>query len=89
MRSRPVIPMIGRRVTVPWRLGEYAVAAGDPISMSILLVHHREDIYPDPFSFRPERWVGRKPDTYGGSRSAAASAAAWAPRWPWPSSGRC
>ena len=24
MRSRPVIPMIGRRVTVPWRLGEYA-----------------------------------------------------------------
>ncbi len=64
MRSRPVIPIIGRRVTVPWRLGEYAVAAGDPISMSILLVHHREDIYPDPFSFRPERWEGVKPDTY-------------------------
>ena len=31
MRSRPVIPMIGRRVTVPWRLGEYAVPAS-PIS---------------------------------------------------------
>ena len=26
MRSRPVIPMIGRRVTVPWQLGEYARA---------------------------------------------------------------
>src|SRR3954447_22098680 len=25
MRSRPVIPMIGRRVKVPWQLGEYAV----------------------------------------------------------------
>ena len=25
MRSRPVIPIIGRRVTVPWRLGDYAV----------------------------------------------------------------
>ena len=24
MRSRPVIPMIGRRVMVPWRLGAYA-----------------------------------------------------------------
>ncbi len=33
MRSRPVIPMIGRRVTVPWQLGDYGVepdtAGGD------------------------------------------------------------
>jgi cytochrome P450 len=64
MRSRPVIPMIGRRVTVPWRLGDYAVPADTPIAMSILLVHHREDLYPDPFAFRPERWVGHKPGTY-------------------------
>jgi cytochrome P450 len=64
MRSRPVIPMIGRRVTVPWRVGEYAVPADTPIAMSILLIHHREDLYPDPFSFRPERWEGQKPGTY-------------------------
>jgi cytochrome P450 len=64
MRSRPVIPMIGRRVTVPWRLGEYAVAGDTPVTMSILLLHHREDLYPDPFAFRPERWLGRKPGTY-------------------------
>src|SRR3954464_95133 len=64
MRSRPVIPMVGRRVTVPWRLGEDGVPAGTPISMSILLLHHREDLYPDPFAFRPERWHGRKPGTY-------------------------
>ncbi len=64
MRSRPVIPMIGRRVTVPWRLGEYAVPADTPVAMSILLVHHREDLYPDPFAFKPERWIGHKPGTY-------------------------
>jgi cytochrome P450 len=64
MRSRPVIPIIGRRVTVPWGLGDYAVAAGTPISMSILLLHHRDDLYPDPFAFRPERWHGRQPGTY-------------------------
>jgi cytochrome P450 len=64
MRSRPVIPIIGRRVTVPWRLGRYSVPADTPITMSILLVHHREDVYPDPFAFRPERWLGRKPGTY-------------------------
>jgi cytochrome P450 len=64
MRSRPVIPIIGRRVSVPWRLGDYAVPAGTPVTMSILLIHHREDLYPQPFAFKPERWIGRKPGTY-------------------------
>jgi cytochrome P450 len=84
MRSRPVIPLIGRRVTVPWQLGEYGVEAGKPISMSILLVHHREDLYPEPFAFRPERWLGRKPGTYewipfgGGIRRCLGAALAMA-----------
>jgi cytochrome P450 len=64
MRSRPVIPVIGRRVMVPWQLGEYGVDADTPVLMSILLVHHREDVYPDPFAFRPERFLHRKPGTY-------------------------
>ena len=52
--------------------------------MSILLIHHREDIYPDPFSFRPERWEGVKPDTYrwipfgGGVRRCLGAALAMA-----------
>ena len=84
MRSRPVIPMIGRRVAVPWRLGDYAVPADTPVTMSILLVHHREDVYPDPYSFRPERWLGRKPGTYewipfgGGIRRCLGAALAMA-----------
>jgi cytochrome P450 len=68
MRSRPVIPMTGRRVAVPWRLGEYGVPADTAIAVSILLLHHREDLYPDPFAFRPERWYTEtgvaKPGTY-------------------------
>ncbi len=84
MRSRPVIPLIGRRVTVPWRLGDCAVPADTPVAMSILLVHHREDVYPDPFSFRPERFLGRKPGTYewipfgGGIRRCLGAALAMA-----------
>ncbi len=84
MRARPVIPIIGRRVTVPWRLGEYVVPAGSAISMSILLVHHREDVYPDPFAFRPERWLDAKPGTYtwipfgGGTRRCLGAALAMA-----------
>jgi cytochrome P450 len=84
MRSRPVIPIIGRRVKVPWRLGPYAVPAETPVTMSILLVHHREDLYPEPFEFRPERWLGRKPGTYewipfgGGIRRCLGAALAMA-----------
>jgi cytochrome P450 len=84
MRSRPVIPIIGRRVTVPWQLGDYYVEPGTAIAMSILLVHHREDVYPDPFAFRPERFLGRKPGTYdwipfgGGIRRCLGAALAMA-----------
>jgi len=84
MRSRPVIPIIGRRVTGPWRLGRYAVPAGTPVAMSILLLHHREDLYPQPFAFRPERWLDRKPGTYewipfgGGIRRCLGAALAMA-----------
>jgi cytochrome P450 len=84
MRSRPVIPIIGRRVKLPWRLGSYAVPPDTPVLMSILLVHHREDVYPQPFAFRPERWLGRKPGTYewipfgGGIRRCLGAALAMA-----------
>lgn len=64
MRSRPVIPSIGRRVTVPWQLGEFTVPAGSGIVISIVLLHHRNDVYPQPFAFRPERFLGVKPGTY-------------------------
>ena len=84
MRSRPVIPIIGRRVTVPWRLGDFAVGPDTPVAISILLLHHREDVYPEPFAFRPERWRDRKPGTYtwipygGGIRRCLGAALAMA-----------
>lgn len=64
MRARPVVPIVGRRVQSAWRLGEFGVPAGTPISASILLAHHREDLFPDPEAFKPQRWAGRKPGTY-------------------------
>lgn len=64
MRVRPVIPMIVRLVKRPWRLGEYVVPARTPVAVSIVAVHHRPDVYPDPHSFRPERFLEQKPGTY-------------------------
>ncbi len=84
MRVRPVIPIIGRRLAAPWRLGQFGVPAGTAVAMSILLLHHREDLYPDPFSFRPQRWLGHKAGTYelipfgGGTRRCLGAALAMA-----------
>ena len=64
MRIRPVIPMIARLVTRPWRLGEYVVPARTPVAISIVALHHRDDVYPNPDVFRPERFLDQKPGTY-------------------------
>jgi cytochrome P450 len=64
MRNRPVIPMIARLVMRPWRLGEYTVPARTPVGVSIIALHHRPDVYPDPHAFRPERFLATKPGTY-------------------------
>jgi cytochrome P450 len=84
MRSRPVVPIIGRLLKVPWRFGNYALPPETPLGISIMLIHHREDLYPEPFQFLPERWLGRKPGTYawipfgGGIRRCLGAALAMA-----------
>ncbi len=64
MRNRPVIPMIVRMVTRPWRFGTHVVPARTPAAVGIIAVHHRADVYPEPLMFAPERFLGVKPGTY-------------------------
>jgi cytochrome P450 len=64
MRSRPVIPMIARMALRPWRFGDYTIRARTPVAVSIVALHHRPDVYPDPHAFDPERFVQAKPGTY-------------------------
>jgi cytochrome P450 len=84
MRIRPVIPIVVRMANPPWQLGEYVLPAGTPVAISIVALHHREDVYPDPSAFRPERFLGRKPGTYtwipfgGGIRRCLGAALAMA-----------
>jgi cytochrome P450 len=64
MRVRPVVPMIVRMVNERWRFGEYVVPAHTPVAVNIVALHHREDIYPEPYRFAPERFLTSKPGTY-------------------------
>ncbi len=84
MRVRPVIPVILRMVKRPWQFGDYVVPAETPVGISIAAVHRREDIYPEPHRFRPERFRGRSPGTYtwipfgGGTRRCLGASLAMA-----------
>ena len=64
LRMRPVLPIVVRRLREPVTIAGYDLPAGVDVAPCIYLVHHREDLYPDPDAFRPERFLGVKPGTY-------------------------
>lgn len=66
LRLRTVVPGVGRVVRgEPFELGGYVIPPGVEINPSITTIHRRADCYPDPASFRPERFIGPDaPDTY-------------------------
>ena len=57
--SRPVIPIDRPARERPVAARRVRACPPAPRSaISILALHHREDLYPEPFAFRPERWLG-------------------------------
>jgi cytochrome P450 len=64
LRSRPVIVDVARRLTAPLRIAGYDLPVGTLVLASITGLHAREDLYPDPDAFRPERFLGEPPGTY-------------------------
>lgn len=64
LRLRPVVPAVVRKLQAPMRFGDWELPAGVHIAPNIYLVHHREDLYPDPHAFRPERFLERTYGTY-------------------------
>ena len=65
MRLRPVLPNAEPRLTKqPVRIGEVEYPAGVALLASGYLVHHDPSIYPEPFAFRPDRFIESPPGTY-------------------------
>jgi cytochrome P450 len=79
MRNRPVIPMVVRMVKRPWRFGEYVVPARTPVAVSIVALHHRSDLFPDPLAFRPERFLGPREGDGGGLAFIKPGTYTWMP----------
>ncbi|MHB8490676.1 MAG: cytochrome P450 [Solirubrobacteraceae bacterium] len=65
LRLRPVVPLAGRRLAVDLQTAELSLPAGCDVTPAIWLTHTRPDLYPEPFEFRPERFLDGAPSTYG------------------------
>jgi cytochrome P450 len=64
LRLRPVVPLAGRRLVTDLEADGVSIPAGTDVTPAIWLAHTRAASFPDPYTFRPERFLGRPPSTY-------------------------
>jgi cytochrome P450 len=64
LRLRPVVPLAGRRLSTELVADGLTLPAGTDVTPAIWLAHTRDDSYPEPFAFQPERFLADAPDTY-------------------------
>ena len=64
LRLRPVIDASERTLTEPRRIGGWDLPAGIRVYPAIAAVHLREDLYPQPREFRPERFIEEEAPSY-------------------------
>jgi cytochrome P450 len=65
LRRRPVLPNAAPRlVKQPVEVGGWTYPKGICLIANSYLVQHDPEIYPDPYAFRPERFLDEPPGTY-------------------------
>ncbi|MCI0573260.1 MAG: cytochrome P450 [Myxococcaceae bacterium] len=64
LRLRPIVPLVARITAQEFELGGHRLPAGVFVAPCIFLAHRRPDLYPEPDLFRPERFLGTRPDPY-------------------------
>jgi cytochrome P450 len=64
LRLCPPVPVVVRRLREPMWLAGHRIAAGTTVAPCVYLMHRREDVYPEPGRFLPERFLGQAAGTY-------------------------
>ncbi|HKJ35579.1 MAG TPA: cytochrome P450 [Solirubrobacterales bacterium] len=57
LRQRPVLPVTARKLSQPIQLGEWTFPKGWTLMPCVYLIHQDPANYPEPDSFRPERFL--------------------------------
>jgi cytochrome P450 len=65
LRRRPVLPNVAPRLVMrPVNIGGWSYPVGVGLVPNAYLVHHDPRIYPEPYAFKPERFLDQPPGTY-------------------------
>jgi cytochrome P450 len=64
LRVRPVIDAAERTLTRPCTIAGHDLPAGIRVYPNIIAAHRREDLYPEPAAFRPERFLDGRAESY-------------------------
>jgi cytochrome P450 family 135 len=64
LRLCPAVPLVMRRLIEPMQIGGYTLPPDTIVAPCVHLMHRRADIYPDPLSFQPERFLEEGAGTY-------------------------
>lgn len=65
LRLYPVVPIVPPRITKsPMQIRGYQFDSDTRLTPCIYLTHHREDLYPEPKQFKPERFLKRQYTPY-------------------------
>lgn len=64
LRLRPVLPVVVRDLQEDVDIAGHTLPAGTRLACSITLMHSNPEIYPDPYAFKPERFLDQAPGTY-------------------------
>jgi cytochrome P450 len=64
LRTRPVFPFTARRALREFELDGVHVPRGAVVVISIIALHERPELYPDPLAIRPQRFLDSRAGTY-------------------------
>ncbi len=64
LRVRPVINFTARLTMQPFELGEWRIPPGTAVVCGIAMMHRDDRLHASASRFNPDRFVGKKPDTY-------------------------
>ena len=62
LRLRPPVWAMGRTAVAEHRPNGHRIAPGSIVVIAPWLLHHDERWWPEPLTFRPERWMGEEPE---------------------------
>jgi cytochrome P450 len=64
LRVRPPAPFTARVAAQPFPIGGYRVEAGTRLVVHIIAINRNPQVYEHPNEFRPDRFLGSRPETY-------------------------